>query len=343
MGGIERSLVSLANTFVSKGYKVDFISCLASEHFYTLRTEICFIEPNFKRIRGLNNKLIFYTQLCFFLRQTITSKKPDAVLSFGDWFNPIVLLSLSGLKYPVFISDRTSPERYGFPLEQIKALLYPKSSGFIAQTRRAADFKRQKFGDKLTIKIIPNALREVSIFPSISREKIILYVGRFAWEKAPETLIRAFEAIPDRQGWQLHMAGTGPLLNRMKDLVEDLNIKDEVVFHGKVPDVDILYARAGIYVLPSVVEGFPNSLCEAMAAGLPCICFDSIPYEEIFSNGIDGIAINSGDLNKLTSTMIGLMNNEHLRGNLGKRAMGIRNRLSLELIGQQFIEFIFGE
>ena len=100
------------------------------------------------------------------------------------------------------------------------------------------------------------------------------------------------------------MAGSGPLSNKMKQIVLDLNINDEVVFYGKVLEIDQLYARAGIYVLPSLLEGFPNSLCEAMAAGLPCICFDNIPYEEIFTNGVDGIAIKYEDIDGLTSTMI---------------------------------------
>mgnify|MGYP001200021156 CR=1 FL=1 len=133
------------------------------------------------------------------------------------------------------------------------------------------------------------------------------------------------------------------LSNEMKQLALELNINDSVAFYGKVPEIDKLYAKAGIYVLPSVIEGFPNSLCEAMAAGLPCICFDSIPYEEIFTNGVDGIAIDSGDLDKLTSAMIELMNDKQLRETLGTRAKQIRNRLSVDIIGKQFTEFIFGE
>jgi len=58
---------------------------------------------------------------------------------------------------------------------------------------------------------------ELNIF---SRENIILYVGRFAWEKAPIKLIRAFCSIANINGWKLHMAGTGPLLEPMKDLVK---------------------------------------------------------------------------------------------------------------------------
>jgi GalNAc-alpha-(1->4)-GalNAc-alpha-(1->3)-diNAcBac-PP-undecaprenol alpha-1,4-N-acetyl-D-galactosaminyltransferase len=60
---------------------------------------------------------------------------------------------------------------------------------------------------------------------------------------------------------------------------------------GEVDNVDLLLASASIYVLPSVLEGFPNALCEAMAGGLPVIAFDSIPYESIVDNGVNGIIL----------------------------------------------------
>ncbi len=341
MGGIERALVLFANTFIQKGYKVDFIACLNSEHFYPLRSEVLVIEPDFKRFHGLNNKLIYYLRLCFFIRRTIMKKKPDVILSFGDWFNPIVLLALYGLKYPVFISDRTSPDyKFKFPVPILKKLLYPKSAGFIAQTNFAAEYNRKKFKNRLNIRVIPNAVRDVKIYPEISREKMILYVGRFAWEKSPERLIKSFIALADKKGWQLHMAGDGPLLNKIKELVCVLNYEEEIIFHGKVQEIDHLYARAGIYVLPSKLEGFPNSLCEAMAAGLPCICFDKIPYQEIFTNGIDGIAVRDDDLNELTNAMARLMENKPLREAIGECAKDIRKRLNVESVGEQVLNFI---
>ncbi len=344
MGGIERALVVLSNYFVNEGFKVNFISCLNRHHFYVLDPRISFKEPPFKRTGRFLNKEIYYLRVGFFIRRTVKEIKPDGILSFGDEFNPLVLISLLGFKYPVFISDRTSPDfKFKFPIKLLKLWLYPKSAGFIAQTMRAARYKNVIFGDRLRVRVIPNALRDVALYPGLPRERIILYVGRLSWEKAPERLLKAFSNIPDRQGWTLHIAGSGPLSNEMKQLALELNINDSVAFYGKVPEIDKLYAKAGIYVLPSLLEGFPNSLCEAMAAGLPCICFDSIPYEEIFTNGVDGIAIDSGDLDKLTSAMIELMNDKQLRETLGTRAKQIRNRLSVDIIGKQFTEFIFGE
>jgi len=342
VGGIERMLTVLANYFIRNGIDVIFISCLNKEKFYELNPDIQLIEPDFKRNKGIVNKLIYYPRVALFLRRKVLQLNPDVILAFGEWFNPLVLLALYRLKYPVYISDRTSPDfKFHFPIPQLMRWLYPKSAGFIAQTLRTADFKRKQFGNKLNIRVIPNALRDVKIYPDIKREKIILYVGRLSWEKGPERLIRAFGAIPNREGWQLHMAGSGPLLNKMKQLVANLNISNEVVFYGKVQDVDQLFARAGIYILPSLREGFPNSFCEAMAAGLPCICFDKIPFEEIFTNGLDGIAIRDGDLDALTANIIRLIKDKQLREQLGTNAREIRVRLNLESIGNQVINFIF--
>lgn len=340
MGGIERALSVLANYFVTQGYQITFISCLVGQRFYELNSEIQLIEPSFKRTGDPLNKLLFYPRIIQFIRKQVTQGNPDVVLAFGDWFSPLVLLALYGTKIPVFISDRTSPDyKFKFPIPGLKKWLYPKSAGFIAQTTRAAEYKINQFNHRLKIQVIPNAIREVKKF-DVPREKTILYVGRFAWQKGPERLIRAYASITDRKGWKLHMAGSGPLLQPMKKLAIELGIENEVIFHGKVENVDLLYSKAGIYVLPSVLEGFPNSLCEAMAAGLPCLCFDSIPYEDIFTQNKSGIAIKDGDIQALTQQLSKLISDNKERKKLGNNAIKIRERLGVERIGQQVLKFI---
>lgn len=344
VGGIERAMVVLANDFVARGLKVSFISCLAGQHFYQLDERITLIEPDFRRSASQFNKLVFYPRILGFIRNKIEKINPDVVLAFGDWFSPLVLLALYGTKYPVFISDRTSPDyKFLFPIPLMKRLLYPRSKGFIAQTKRAAEYKQKQFGDKLSIRVIPNAIREIKAYPEINCEKIILYVGRFAWEKGPERLIRAYAALENRQGWKLMMAGTGPLLKPMQKLVKQLNLKNDVIFMGSVEEVDKLYARASIYVLPSVLEGFPNSLCEAMAAGLPVVCFESIPWEDILEPGINGLVVKNNDIFELTQTMQELINNNELRKSLGRNALTIKDRLSAKKIGALVMEFIFSK
>ena len=344
MGGIERSLVILANYFSQSNYLITFISCFGGERHFIIGNRVQLSEPRFRHTGSFLSTLVFYPKLLWYIRKKVKKANPDVILTFGDLFNSLVLISVIGLYYPVYISDRTSPEYHlPFPIPWLKQWLYPKSAGFIAQTKGAADFKKKQFGDKLRICVIPNALREIKLYPDLKRERIILFVGRFAWEKGPERLIRAFKEIPDRKGWTLHMAGSGPQLNEMRQMVSALGISKEVVFHGNMQDVDLLYARAGVYVLPSLLEGFPNSLCEAMAAGLPCVCFDTIPYEELFTHGVDGLVVRGDDINALSNTLKMLMDDEQLRKSIGSKAQKIQTRLNVEKVGQQVKDFIFGE
>ncbi|MHC1733040.1 MAG: glycosyltransferase [Bacteroidales bacterium] len=344
VGGIERALVVLANYFAKADFRVVFISCLAGKKFYQLNSEVEIIEPKFNHSGNYVSKAIFYPKVIFFIRRMVKKSNPDNILVFGDLFSSVVLLSLLGLNYPVFISDRTSPDfKLKRSLVLLKKWLYPKAKGCIAQTSIAADFKRKQFGNRLDIRIIPNALREIARYPEIKREKIILYVGRLSWEKGPERLIRAFYNIPDRGDWTLHLAGTGPLLLNLRELVRNLGLWNEVSFLDSVYNIDETYARASIYVLPSLMEGFPNSLCEAMAAGLPCVCFDTIPHEELFTHGMDGLVVKGGDVKALSNTLKKLMDDDHLRASLGLEAQKIQIRLNVEKVGQEVKDYIFGK
>lgn len=340
MGGIERALTNLANYFVDRGLEVVFVSCLSGKAFYKLDPRIKLVEPTFKRKGGPINKITFYFQLIKFIRSNYRKELPKAVLSFGDVFNPFVLLALRSENVPVYISDRTSPDyKFKFPIPFLKRWLYPKSAGFIAQTTRASDFKKEQFDDRLSIEIIPNALKEIKPTKQ-KRDNIILYVGRFAWEKAPHYLIEAFAKIEQNKDWRLVMAGSGPLLNEMKSLAQQLGIAEQVEFLGDVKDVDVLYAKAGIYVLPSVIEGFPNSLCEAMASGLPAICFDAIPHEDIFTAPKMGVVCKELSSKSLAKEIEALINDDDLRVEIGVNASKIVENLNINRIGERYLKFM---
>jgi hypothetical protein len=70
-----------------------------------------------------------------FLRKKVKLIKPDSILSFGEYWNSFVLIALIGLPYPVFISDRCSPDKEFTRIHTIlRKWFYPKAKGIIAQT-----------------------------------------------------------------------------------------------------------------------------------------------------------------------------------------------------------------
>ena len=341
MGGIERALSVLANYFVSQGHIVSFISAQGGEQFYELDAKIHFFEPKIKRQKGIIGKINFYFSVVSFIRKIVKKQNPDVVLSFGDAFNPLVLLALLGTKYPVYISDRTSPD---FPFNPIirfgKKWLYPKSTGFIAQTQKAADYKKLHFKDQLNIKIIPNALKENTTY-NVPKLNQVVCIGRLSIEKGQDRLIEAFSKIARQCDWKLVLAGDGPMRVTWEKKVADLKLTDKIIFLGKVRNVDLLLNQSAIFVLPSRLEGFPNALCEAMAMGLPCICFDVIATDSFLIPNENGITVKENDIDALATAIKNLIESSELRESLGNKAKLIAQKLSVTTIGEEFLNFMF--
>jgi len=341
IGGIQRALTNLANWFASNEYQVTLISCKKEPLFYPLDPKVNLITPQKAHPGSQGNIIFHYIRIIFFLRNAFKANSSQHIISFGDVFNPLTLIASIGLKKKVHISDRTSPDfKFKWYISFLKKLTYPYSTTFIAQTTKAAIWNVEKFANKLNIKVIPNPIREVNVDTKISKEKILLYVGRFAWEKNPEALIRAFFMIENKEGWKLVMLGDGPLLPAMKSLALQLQLVENIQFVGQVKDVDSYFSKASLYVLPSILEGFPNALCEAMAAGLPCVCVEGIPYEDLGAKELDFLVAKQDDIFDLSTKINHLLQSESLRMTMGKNAQSIKERLALPIIFTKFEEIL---
>ena len=340
IGGIQRALTNIANWFVDYDYQVTFISCKKEDVFYNLDKRVTVVVPEKSHPGNRGNIISHYIYIIKYLRKEFKKSRSKNIISFGDTFNPLVLIAGIGLKKEIHISDRTSPDyKFKTYIKVLKKLTYPLSTTFIAQTSRAALWNKEKFGKKLNIITIPNPARQVQI-ENIQKKKVVLYIGRFAWEKAPDKLINAFANIKNRKGFTLRMCGDGPMLDKMKQLAKDLNISKEVEFLGRVNNVDFHLSESSIFVLPSVLEGFPNALCEAMSAGLPSICFNTIPFEDLGIENKDFLIAEIDSPNTLENCIQTLIDSEELRDKMGKSAMDINNRLNNNSICRKFADII---
>ena len=106
-------------------------------------------------------------------------------------------------------------------------------------------------------------------------KKVIVTTGRMSHQKGQWHLIRAFnkvlEEIPDSI---LVIAGTGELQEYLISLVKDYGIENKVIFTGYISNPFKYEKCADVFVLPSLYEGFPNALAEALCLGIPCIATD---------------------------------------------------------------------
>lgn len=340
VGGIEKALSVLANEFVKLNIEVFFVPCLPGKAHYVLSGDVKVIWSEISYKKGKLAKILFYSRLLLFIRKVTMKVNPDTILSFGDAFNPLVLLALLGTKNNIYISDRTSPVFKINPIARIlKKALYATSVGFIAQTDRVAKVQKERFGNRLNITIIPNAIALINSREETKKKESILYVGRMSEEKGVDRLIKAFAAI-DNKKWYLDLVGEGPMDKRLRQIVDNFDCTNRVTFHGTTKDPSRYYLSSSIFVLPSHVEGFPNALCEAMSAALPVICFESIPYQSILKPNISGVIVKKDDVRDLTIQLNELIRNPKKRLFLGKNAKSVVKKFRSDIIALEYLTFM---
>lgn len=340
LGGLENAAALMANYLESQNKEVTFITLYNFKSFYSLNTNIQLIKPN--RDKNNKNKFFYYFHIIRYLRQNIKEINPSSVVTYGDWSNILVLLAAYGLKTKIFISDRASPGlQFQWYVSLLRKILYPRAYGIIAQTERAAQQKRNMLGNNINIKVIPNPIKKIRLFPDIKRKNVILGIGRHWQVKGFDRLIEAI-AMTDLKGYELWIAGSeGPATKSMEALIKKHHLGESVKLLGSIKEVDRLSASCKIFVLPSRSEGFPNALIESMAAGLACISFDvNAGPREIITPEKDGILIEDGNIQAMAKEIQRLIDNKHLIEDLGENALKIRERLSLEKIGLEYMNFI---
>lgn len=337
IGGIQRAVSNLANWLSQSGYKVSLVSCKKEDLFYGLDQQVKVYVPDFEYQNIRLFLPVYYLKVIFYLRRVFKKSSSKVIFSFGESFNPLSILASLGLNKVVYISDRTSPD-FKFPryVKWLKRQTYPLAEGLICQTSRSKEWNDNYFNGQVNIYVVPNMVRIRSISPN-PKENWILYIGRLSWEKGPERLLNVFAQIKNSNNYKLIICGSGPLESLLQRKCNDLGLNSQVEFKGQVNDVDYYYSKAKIFVLPSHLEGFPNSMCEAMASGLPAICYETIPYEDLGVPGVDFLV--ASDSNDLVIKLDKLIEDENLQNKIGVNAKNAMARLSMDTIGQTFINF----
>lgn len=339
MGGIQKASVNLANELVHLNKKVVYLTLFKQEHFFQLDNKIELIEP----MSQLNSDSLSLFKSISWIRKEIQRVKPKVVFIYNKLYAAIGAISTIGLDVTLVISERSSPF-YGWEwktnlISKIFFSIHPPHK-VISQTRIAGEL-HQKYYSNSKVAVIPNALREVGLHSDIKREKIILAVGRFNDPcKGFDLLIQTFNLI-ENEDWRLVFAGGTASEGQYLLEMAKGSKKSRIDFLGPVKEIDKEYARAGIFVMPSRSEGFPNALCEAMAAGCPVISFDFIAGpRDIINNEVDGIIVPPENVNILAKKIDELILDEKKRGELSQNALRIRERYAAPKLAQQFIDFI---
>lgn len=157
---------------------------------------------------------------------------------------------------------------------------------------------------------------------------ILTNIGYFNEQKGQTYLIRALHGIVDANpDTTLIIVGWGPLEDHLRDLTEELNVHQSVVFTGKLNHEAVfeILSITDIFVLSSLWEGFGIVMAEAMAHRLPVVATNTEGSRELIINEKTGIIIPSKDVHRMVSAVNRLLDSPEER-----KAMGMSGRHRVE-------------
>ncbi|MBU6429747.1 MAG: glycosyltransferase family 4 protein [Cyanobacteria bacterium REEB65] len=160
--------------------------------------------------------------------------------------------------------------------------------------------------------------RELGLHPG---QRAIGLVGRLTEQKGQHLLIAAAPKILARHPEAVVvLVGDGTQRTRLENDARQRGIRDRVVFAGPRRDIPALMAALDVFVLPSLWEGMPISLLEAMAAGKPVVASDVHGSAEVVTDGETGLLVRRGDVAALAEAVCRVLEDTMLAAKLGEAA-----------------------
>jgi glycosyltransferase involved in cell wall biosynthesis len=178
----------------------------------------------------------------------------------------------------------------------------------------------------------------------IAKDKVlVLFIARFTLHKQPLTLIRAFaKALQQNPSMHLLMVGDGDQKQEAIHLIDELQLQDNITLESFRQDVPDVLAAADIFVLPSLWEGLPIGLLEAMSMGKAIIASNVDGTSEIIEDGINGRMVQTNNLvDNTANALVELSKSPSLRETFQQQARNtVKQRFNAAAMTKQ-IENIY--
>lgn len=333
-GGAERVMVTVANSFAERGYKVDLVLAKAEGPYMAeVHSSVRVVDLKSGRVLRSLPGLVRY----------LRHAQPTALLSALSHANVVAVVAhwLANSKARLVVSERNT---LSMTLENGKSwrtrwvhhfmrLTYPRADAIVAVSNGVRDDLATVLGlSPSRIHTIYNPVVNEHLL-SQSREAVahswfapdeppvILGVGRLAPQKDFQTLIHAFAQVRQTREVRLVILGEGELRRQLEALVQSLGLENDVALPGFVNNPFAYMRRAAVFVLSSRWEGLPGVLIQAMACGVPVVATDcpSGPAE-ILENGRWGRLVPVGDVDALAEAIIATLDDK-LHPDVQRRAL----------------------
>ena len=203
---------------------------------------------------------------------------------------------------------------------------------FVVLTREDAGY----WGALPNLEVIPNAALVPPVkAASVAENKRVIAVGRLDYQKGFDRLLEAWALLPTalRETWRLDIFGQGEWEQMLKDKTKELGIAESAHINKPTDKIFEEYAASSFLAMSSHYEGFPMVMIEAMACGLPAVCFDFLcGPKDIITPGINGITVKEGDTLALADALQEVMDDPAMLQQMSQQALEISKTYSEEAV-----------
>lgn len=273
------------------------------------------------------------------LVSTLRAHRPTLIQSFLFHANIAVRLAAPFSGAPWVIGGLRVAEREKRWHLRIDRLTAPLANGSVCVSEGVRRFSREVGWPDAKLTVIPNAV-EIALFDqseAIPRDRIgvppasflALYVGRLNVQKGLHTLLDAAErVVAQRPDWHLALAGDGPERPWLDErLAANPIIASHVHPLGSRSDIPALLKTADMLVLPSLWEGMPNAILEAMAARRASVATAVEGTEDLIVQGETGWLVPPADPSSLAAALVDAASDPGRLGRYGEAAHSRAERL----------------
>lgn len=380
-GGAERVVSVLSNYMSAKqDYKVSIVMLRKCEFAYVLNENVELVYAQdldvksvygklmrrifriYKKLRqsvykpimkklGLYKKVPNIDETAFYFYATYAMpyrellKKHEGATAFGFLIrsNIAMLMASKGTKVKTVFCERNNPVRPDMPknIMKIRDRIYKKCDEAVFQTDEERDYYTKIKGKKV---VIPNAIKDElpERFEGERRNEIVNFC-RLSKQKNLPLLIDAFEKLlEDYPEYTLRVYGKGDEKENLTKYIADKKLGQKVFLEDFATDIHDRIKDAKMFVSTSDFEGLSNTMLEAMAIGLPCVCTDCDGggARMMIKDHLNGLLVPKNDVNAVYSAMKEIIENKTLSEKLSQNATKVKDDLSADKIAQKWIEMI---
>jgi glycosyltransferase involved in cell wall biosynthesis len=287
------------------------------------------------------------------LKRTVSGLKPQVIHSQ----HPIVMGGLAASyarqhRIPLVFTFHTRYEEYahkyikfmpelaGMVMDEVVERYLGQCSHIIAPTSSIRDLINRKYDIKVPVTVVPTPV-DLSSYSHLDANRIrtkwgleecemLLYVGRLSEEKNLTFLIRSFAMlVKNRPSARLVLVGKGVDETELRMTVDQLNLKQQVIFTGPVPYTEVPHyaAAADLFVFPSKTDTQGLVLVEAMAAGTPVVAVNAESSRDVLAQG--GGVLVEGTLERFTAALHELLSDRSRLKTLSHQALQVAQRYDI--------------